>query len=125
METLSRFFPTANLRTSPLRLSPLSWRLTAATMIIDGKNASLPRSKRIPKTLLKTAIAPHVFTVICRYHVRVSKDDLTDEALLAFLQGYTKTSLNGDDYDLTFLGAEIEYQMNLKPYDIVENLTCQ
>jgi len=89
--------------------------------IIDDKNASLPPSKRIPKTPLKTAIAPHVLTVICRHHVRVS---LTDEALLAFMQGYAKTSLKGDDYDLTFLGAEIEYQMNLKTFDRVDNLTC-
>jgi hypothetical protein len=54
-------------------------------------------------------LAPHVLTVICRQHVKNSEDDLTDEALLAFLQGYAKTSLKGDDYDLTFLGSEIEY----------------
>ena len=28
-------------------------------------------------------------------------DDLIDEALLAFLQGYAKSSLKADDYDLT------------------------
>ena len=50
---------------------------------------------------LKTAIAPHVLTVICRHHVKVTHDDLTDEALLAFLQGYAKSSLKADDYDLT------------------------
>jgi hypothetical protein len=60
--------------------------------IIDDKNVSLPPSKRIPKTPLKTAIAPHV---------RVSEDDLT------------------------FLGAEIEYQKNLKLFGRVENLACQ
>ena len=60
--------------------------------IIDDKNASLQPSKKIPKTLLKTAIAPHVLTVICRHHVKVSEDDLTDEALLAFLQGYAKNA---------------------------------
>jgi hypothetical protein len=43
----------------------------------------------------------------------MSEDDLTDEALLAFLQGYAKTSLKGDNFDLNFLRAEIEYQMNL------------
>jgi hypothetical protein len=93
--------------------------------IIDGENPPLPPSTRSSMTPLKTAIAPRVLTVICRHHVRVSEDDLTDEALLAFLQGYAKTSLQGDDYDLTYLGAEIEYQMNLKPFYRVENLACQ
>ena len=93
--------------------------------IIDNKNASLPPSKRIPKTPLKTAITPYVLMVICRHHVKVNEDDLIDEALLAFQQGYAKTSLKGDDYDLTFLGAEIECHMNLKPLNRVENLACQ
>jgi hypothetical protein len=61
--------------------------------IIDYKKVSPPPSKRIPKMPLKTAMAPHVLTVICRHHVKVSEDDLTAEALLAFLQGYAKTSL--------------------------------
>ena len=69
--------------------------------IIDDKNASLPPSKRIPQTPLKAAIAPHVLTVICRHHLKVSEDDLT------------------------FLGAEIEYQKNLKLFGRVENLACQ
>jgi hypothetical protein len=76
-------------------------------------------------TPLKTAIAPHVLILICRHHVKVSEDDLGDEALVVFLQGYAKTSLKDDEYDLTFLGAEIEYQMNLKPFERVENLACQ
>ena len=83
METPSRFFSTPNLMTSPLRLSPPSSRLAP--------------SKRIPKTPLKTAIAPHVLTVMCRHHVKFNEDDLTDEAILAFLQGYAKTSLKGND----------------------------
>jgi len=73
------------------------------------------------KTPLKTAIAPHVLILVCRHHVKVSEDDLGDEALLVFLQGYAKTSLKDDEYDLTFLGAEIEYQKNLKPFESVEN----
>ena len=89
METPSRFFSTPNLMTSPLRLSPPSSRLAP--------------SKRIPKTPLKNAIAPHVLTFICRHHVKVNEDDLIDESLLAFLHGYEKTSLKGDEYDLTFL----------------------
>ena len=93
--------------------------------IIDHKNSSLPPSKTIPKTPLKTAIAPHVLTVIGRHHVKVSEGDVTNEVLLAFLQGYAKTFLKGDDYDLTFLGDEIEYHMNLKPCDRVGNLGCQ
>ena len=60
-----------------------------------------------------------------RAHVKFSEDDLTDEALLAFLQGYAKTSFKGGDNDLTFLGAEIGYQMNLKPFDRVKNIACQ
>jgi hypothetical protein len=51
--------------------------------MIDDKNASLAPSKRIPKTPLKTVITPHVLAVICSHHVRVSEDNLTDEALLA------------------------------------------
>jgi hypothetical protein len=38
--------------------------------IIDDKNASLLPSKRIPKASLKTAIAPHILTVICSYQSR-------------------------------------------------------
>jgi len=75
--------------------------------IIDNKNASLPPSKRIPKTPLKTASTPYVLMVICRHHVKVNEED---EALLAFQQGYAKTFLKGDDYDLTFPGAEIDYK---------------
>jgi hypothetical protein len=33
--------------------------------------------------------------------------------------------LQGRRYDLTFLAAEIEYQMSLKPSDRVENLANQ
>ena len=61
----------------------------------DDKNASLPPSKRIPQTQLKTAIAPQVLTVICKNHVRIHEEDLADETLLVFLQGYAKTSLKG------------------------------
>jgi hypothetical protein len=86
------------------------------------------------KTLMKT---PHVLTDICRHHFKVNEDDLTDKvlldfqqgytktSLLDFQQGYTKTSLHGDDYDLTSLGAEIDFKMNLKPFDRVESLACQ
>jgi hypothetical protein len=91
----------------------------------DDKNASLPPSKRIPQTQLKTAIAPQVLAVICRHYDKVNGANLTDEALLTFLQGYAKTSLKGTDYDLTFFGAAIEYQMNLKPFDRLGNLTIQ
>ena len=50
--------------------------------IIDNKNASLPPSKRIPKTPLKTASTPYVLMVICRHHVKVNEDEFIDEALL-------------------------------------------
>jgi len=71
------------------------------------------------KTPLKTAIAPYVLTVICRHHLEVN------EALLALVQGYAKISLKGHDYDLNFLGADILYKINLKPFEMVENLACQ
>jgi hypothetical protein len=92
---------------------------------MDDQSASLLPSRRITKTLLKTAIALHVLTVICTHHLNANENELTDETLLAFLQGYTKTSFKGDDYELTFLGAEIDYKTNLKPFDRVENLACQ
>jgi hypothetical protein len=40
--------------------------------------------------------------------VKLNEDDFTDEALLAFLQAYAKFSFKGDEYDLGFLGGEIE-----------------
>jgi len=89
--------------------------------MIDDKNASLMPSMESPRRHLKTAIAPQVLTVICKHQVKVHEEDLADETLLVFLQGYAKTSL----HNLTFLGAEIHYKMNLKPFDRVENLACQ
>jgi hypothetical protein len=90
---------------------------------IDDKNVPLSPSSRIPKTPLKTAITSHVLAgITSRYHVKVSKDDLTDEALL---EGCAKTSLKRDDYNLTFRGAKVEYQMTLKPFDRVKNLALQ
>jgi hypothetical protein len=77
------------------------------------------------ETPLRTEIALHVLAVMCRHRVKVSEDDLADEALLAFLHGYGKPSLKEEDYDVTFLGAEIEHQMNLKLFDRIENLACQ
>ena len=78
-----------------------------------------------PQTPLKTAIAPHVLTVIWSHHVRVTENYLSDEALLVFLQRHAKTSLERDDYYLTSLGGEMEYQMNLKPFDRVESVAFQ
>ena len=84
-----------------------------------------PAIEEDPQDATEDCDCSHVLIVIYRHHVRVSEHDLTDEALLAFLQEYAKTSLKGDHYDLTFLGPEIEYQMNLKPSYTVENLASQ
>jgi hypothetical protein len=94
--------------------------------IIDDKNASLQPSKKIPKTLLKTAIAPHVLTVICRHHVKFSEDDLTEEIHPPGFPARTRQNLpQGRRSRPDFLGVEIENQMNLKPFDRVEKLACQ
>jgi hypothetical protein len=66
--------------------------------INDDKNASLPPSKSIPKTPLKTTIAPHVLRIICRHHVKLNEDDLADEDLLAFVQRYANISLKGEGW---------------------------
>jgi hypothetical protein len=52
------------------------------------------------------------------------EEDPQDEDVPDFLQGYARTSFKGDAYDLTFVGAEIDYSMNLKPFDRVENLAA-
>jgi len=49
-------------------------------------------------TPLKSTIAPHALTIICRHHVKLNEDDLADEALLAFVQGYANISLKGDEW---------------------------
>ena len=97
METPSRLFPTPQLEdlTTPAVTTFLETR-RQYERIIDVKNASLPPSKKIPKTPYKSAIASPVLTVMCRHCDKVKEDELTDEVLLAFLQRYAKTSLKGD-----------------------------
>ena len=63
--------------------------------------------------------------MICKYRLNIEQDALIVDTLRVFLEGYAKKSLEGDDYDLVFLATEVEYKMELKPYDKIEYLSCQ
>jgi len=60
--------------------------------------------------------------VICKYHLKIEQDA---DSLRVFFEVYPKKSLEGDDYDLALRATEVEYKMELKSYDRIEDLSCQ